>query len=308
MSAKTNPETRFGGRLGREKLFSALQNQPLVNGSDSIAKDLVRFAEVLHLPSNKEIITQDDYDTDIFLLVLGSVDVIINGRKITSRHAPTHLGEMALLEPTAKRSATVITREKSTVIRVSEQNFSRVANAHPEVWRRIASSLASRLRERSVSIHPPKGKPAVFLGSSSESAEVLRGLQRRLRSRNYTLSPWSMGVFEISGTAIESLIKMSATADFAILILSPDDELKSRGNVLQSPRDNVLFELGLFMGELGRERTFIVRLRSKHLRTPSDLAGVTCLEYEMKGKRIDKDSLSRISRQLKSLITSIGPR
>ena len=39
--------------------------------------------------------------------------------------------------------------------------------------------------------------------------------------------------------------------DFAILVLTADDLVASRDVLSTAPRDNVLFELGLFMGGLG---------------------------------------------------------
>ena len=60
-----------------------------------------------------------------------------------------------------------------------------------------------------------------------------------------------------------------------MLVLTPYDVVEPRGERSDSPRDNVLFELGLFMGRLGRFRTFIVADRTTRLKLPSDLAGFT---------------------------------
>ncbi len=68
--------------------------------------------------------------------------------------------------------------------------------------------------------------------------------------------------------------------DFAVLVLTPDDVTESRGASQLSPRDNVLFECGLFMGRLGRERAFIVCDKSTKLKLPSDLAGVSLIPYD----------------------------
>ena len=65
--------------------------------------------------------------------------------------------------------------------------------------------------------------------------------------------------------------------DFAILILSADDSVKSRGETKPSARDNVILELGLCIGKLGRERTFAVC--DKVVSLPSDLAGVELTSY-----------------------------
>jgi hypothetical protein len=68
--------------------------------------------------------------------------------------------------------------------------------------------------------------------------------------------------------------------NFAVLVLTADDLLISRGTEQQAARDNVIFELGLFMGGLGRDRTFILYDREKPPRLPSDLAGVTAATFQ----------------------------
>ena len=54
---------------------------------------------------------------------------------------------------------------------------------------------------------------------------------------------------------------------------------ESREQVSQSPRDNVLFECGLFIGKIGRNRTFIVYDSEKEIKIPSDLAGVSMATF-----------------------------
>jgi hypothetical protein len=67
--------------------------------------------------------------------------------------------------------------------------------------------------------------------------------------------------------------------DFAVMVLSPDDLIETRGQSYASPRDNVLFELGLFMGKIGRSRVFIVHEEDANVKLPSDLAGITLSPY-----------------------------
>ena len=76
-------------------------------------------------------------------------------------------------------------------------------------------------------------------------------------------------------TFIEALEQELAQSDFAVLTLTPDDQSKSRGKVTRAPRDNVLLELGLFMGHLGRDRTYFVCDKNQNLKIPTDLLGVT---------------------------------
>ena len=51
---------------------------------------------------------------------------------------------------------------------------------------------------------------------------------------------------------------MAGRADFAAFIISPDDTVISRDAENLAPRDNVIFELGLFMGVLNRQRVFLI--------------------------------------------------
>ena len=71
--------------------------------------------------------------------------------------------------------------------------------------------------------------------------------------------------------------------DFAILLVAPDDTVVSRRKRQSAPRDNVLFEFGMFMAVLGRRRTFLLveeRL-GKQPKIPSDVFGIKALSYEL---------------------------
>src|SRR5690348_15211884 len=71
-----------------------------------------------------------------FFVLTGEVTVLVNGRTVASRPAGTHVGEMALVDPLAKRSATVIAAESTVAIMLAEHHFSKIASRHPELWRR----------------------------------------------------------------------------------------------------------------------------------------------------------------------------
>jgi len=69
---------------------------------------------------------------------------------------------------------------------------------------------------------------------------------------------WTQGIFGLSQTNIENLKRQVDTSEFAIFVFSPDDAATMRGMLFSVPRDNVVYELGLFGGALGRERCFFV--------------------------------------------------
>lgn len=121
--------------------------------------------------------------------------------------------------------------------------------------------------------------PAVFIGSSVEGLSVAREVEQQLQ--HYALTTiWKDGVFLPGSGTLETLLDTVHQFDFAVMILSPDDVTETRNNARHaSPRDNVIFELGLFMGHLGRKRSFIVHEEGADLMLPSDLAGITLAPY-----------------------------
>ena len=122
-------------------------------------------------------------------------------------------------------------------------------------------------------------KPTLFVGSSSEGLDVARAV-RALLAEDAEVTLWNEGFFIITDTFIESLVNALPRFDFAALVLTPDDLTTSRQTSTFSPRDNVLFELGLFMGRLGRSRTFVIRPRGERIKIPSDLAGLNTALYD----------------------------
>jgi len=73
-------------------------------------------------------------------------------------------------------------------------------------------------------------------------------------------------------TVIEKVVA-HGDVGFAVVLLTPDDEGCPKGGTpTPRPRQNVLLELGYFIGHLGRER--VCALKRGTLEIPSDFAGV----------------------------------
>lgn len=116
--------------------------------------------------------------------------------------------------------------------------------------------------------------PRVFIGSSTEGKDVAERLAARLDSNgSIETKVWTQSVFDVGGHVLDALILQASTVDFAVLVLRPDDFVESRDARSQAPRDNVVFELGLFIGALGKNRTYMVQPDGVDLKLPSDLAG-----------------------------------
>ncbi|MDE6947264.1 MAG: nucleotide-binding protein [Anaeroplasmataceae bacterium] len=126
-----------------------------------------------------------------------------------------------------------------------------------------------------------KYKPRVFVASSSESLRQARAIIRLLE---YETEPtlWTNEVFKSGFSALESLMEIMTQSEFGVFLFTPDDKVLSRHKEEYSVRDNLLFELGLFIGYLGREKAFFITPRSVDIKIPSDLFGITHLEYDDK--------------------------
>jgi hypothetical protein len=133
-------------------------------------------------------------------------------------------------------------------------------------------------------------KPKVFIGSSREGLDIANAIHANL-TRDAECTVWSNGVFQISGSTIYSLINALRSSDFGIFVFSPDDLTIMRGQQNPVVRDNVIFELGLFIGRLGVERCFFITPdHVADLRLPTDLMGILPGQYE--ANRHDKNWLA----------------
>jgi predicted nucleotide-binding protein len=117
---------------------------------------------------------------------------------------------------------------------------------------------------------PPN--PRVFIGSSVEG---LRAAELLALCLEYDTEPvvWK-DAFRLTRGTLESLVEIASRVDFAVLVLTADDLVLKRNQADAGPRDNVIFELGLFMGTLGRDRTFFMYNRDDPPNLPSDLVSV----------------------------------
>lgn len=135
--------------------------------------------------------------------------------------------------------------------------------------------------------------PKIFIASSSEGFNFASTIQdllvQKLGQENVDVRLWKQE-FEISKAFIESLEKKTFECDFAILVLTPDDITTSRKTKKVSPRDNVIFELGLFMGSLSRERCFFIHNELTDLKLPTDLMGIMGATYKYQADGNSKDA------------------
>ena len=142
-------------------------------------------------------------------------------------------------------------------------------------------------------------KRNLFIGSSSEGLSIARRVKLHL-DPHFEVDVWTEADFAIGNSFLDSLIESSRFYDFGIFIGTPDDKTISRNNILNVQRDNVTFEYGLFLGSLGKYRSFAIIEQSVNL--PSDLAGVNLLRYDQGAESTVYNSLEKRLEQLSDLL------
>ena len=297
---------RFRNAEGHKRLISVLRKQIIIQGDENLSIELAGQAEILQFESGEELIAQHDVDNDIYFILAGRLAIVVKGREVAIRNSGQHVGEMVLVDPSAKRSASVVAIEQTVVAKIAEASVRRLADKYPRIWQLIAGELAERLRQRNRLVVSTNPRPVVFIGSSKESLSIAEAIQSNLEHEDLIVRLWTDGVFGASQFVINELEKQVREADFAVLVLGADDEVVSRDEKSDAPRDNVIFELGLFMGALSHERTFMIVPYEGDIKIPTDLLGLIPLSYKSDDSNNLDSALEIVCNQLRNIINKTG--
>src|SRR5205809_6829748 len=146
-------------------------------------------------------------------------------------------------------------------------------------------------------------KPRIFLGSSGQQERLVLALTRGLQDVA-DVDPWTT-VFNPGVSTLDRLVELSREVDFAAFVFAQDDwtttDASQSGQA--SPRDNVVFEAGLFGGALGIRRTFILHANGSKL--PTDLLGLTSVRYDPAATPAE---VRAINQKLRNAIETEGRR
>lgn len=298
---------RFEGEAGRQRLVEALVTQKLVGGNRQLATEMAEVVELVEVTKKTPIIEQGAEDTDIYLILSGSFSILVNGRLVAQRGPDDSVGEMAAVQLTQARSASVIADEKSVLAKLTQSQLEEFGNRYPEIYRCMARVLARRLEQRNRFVGTQREKITVFIISSVESLPVARAIQSNFEYDPFNIVIWTDGVFKVAHYTLESLEEQVDQSDFAIAIAHDDDTTKVRGKKWPSPRDNVIFELGFFMGRLGRHRAILMEPREEKVKLPSDLAGVITIPYKFTKGADAASSIAPACNKLRDHIERLGP-
>lgn len=289
----------------KEEMLDALRAQKLVCGDALLAEEIAGAGTLIEVKAGTNIITQDTEETEVYFILAGAFDVLVHGRKVARRFANDHVGEMAAIQPTQKRSATLTATESSVALQITGKSFNELGRKYPEIWRLIAKELARRLQQRNAHVLATHNKIRIFIISSAEALEIARAVQNAL-DHDFTITLWTDGVFRASWYPVESLERQLDQSDFAIAIAQPDDLTVSRGASAPTPRDNVIFELGLFIGRIGRLRSFLIEPRGGEIKLPTDFSGITALTYQYDPGDLPA-RMGAVCNQIRTIVRDLGP-
>lgn len=292
----------------KNTVIKELLKQKLVLNDPNIAEKIFQNGELVLFKPGDKIIQQDTYDQDIYFLLAGEADIVVNGKKLPyTRKAGLTIGEMSAINPTKPRSATLIANSDTIAIKVTSDFFNSLAQDFPTISQLIAVDLAERLEERNQLIEQSNQNPRLFIISTIESLAIAQNIKLALDYDEIEVTIWNEnGVFNAGSYTLESLERAVKESDFGLAVMQGDDIINSRGNESAAPRDNIIFELGLFMGHLTRSRTLLALPRGEKIKIASDLQGLTPLEYKINSQ--GQADVSNLVMALRNHILSLGPR
>lgn len=298
---------RFEGDAGKRLRLEALLAQKMVAGNMELAVQLDCRIKLRVLQPNELLIEQNASDNDVYFVISGDLNIVVNGRIVGRRRSGDHIGEMAAIEPTQRRAASVFAIEETVVATITEQDLAELGARYPEIYRCIAKDLARRLLQRNALVNATREQIRVFIISSAEALPVARIVQNAFAHDKFTTVLWTDGVFKVANYTLQSLEDQIDESDFAIAIAHADDMTECRGKNWPAPRDNVIFELGLFMGRLGKQRAILMEPREDGVKLPSDLAGITTVPYLYVPGKDTAARMAPACNQLRDHINSLGP-
>ena len=119
-------------------------------------------------------------------------------------------------------------------------------------------------------------RPGIFIASTSESLPVAKAVKSHF-DNEADVDIWTENVFAINKSYLSTLLNRASFYDYAIILLAPGDTATIRGRQYNIPRDNLLFEFGLFLGRIGPNRTFAIA--EERVKVLSDFEGISIAKY-----------------------------
>ena len=298
---------RFSGEGGRTNLVDALMQQEVVAHDKALAEQFAGRGQAVEFDAGDTIIEQRGTNTNVYFILAGEAGVFVNNREVAIRGPGKVVGEMVAVNSAARRSATLKAKTPLVAWKISAPDFLAAGENSLQFWRSIARMTGERLREREKFHRPANETPIMFLGSSVEGLPLAKEIESAFMHENVVIRTWyTSGVFGPSHIPIDDLISQVKECDFAAFVFGPDDKIHSRDKNHAAPRDNIVLEMGLFIGKLGRERVFMIKEHKADLKIPSDLVGIKPVEYVCKSGGKLADLVGTVRNDISKIINQLG--
>lgn len=131
-------ERNYSSFRSKATLERALLKQKSVRGDQSLARELSERVELIDVGTGQVLIKQGADDHDIYFILAGQFEIIVHGRKIGAKGPGEHVGEMAAILPSVRRSATVQALETGVVAKLSGIELMELAKRHKSMWQHFA--------------------------------------------------------------------------------------------------------------------------------------------------------------------------
>jgi len=128
-------------------------------------------------------------------------------------------------------------------------------------------------------------KPKIFIGSSKDGYTIAEKVKNYLSNTGDCYLWQEPDVWEPNRSTFDNLLRMASYFDFGVFIATADDLTLTNNNLVIEARDNVILEMSLFLGAMGREKSFL--LVENGIKLPSDFNGI----YMPKFDKTDEDSI-----------------
>jgi prolyl-tRNA editing enzyme YbaK/EbsC (Cys-tRNA(Pro) deacylase) len=138
-------------------------------------------------------------------------------------------------------------------------------------------------------------KLKVFVASSLEAKAEDKFVRGVLEENSVDVITWR-DIFHVGEFSLDSLLNISQEIHGAIIISTPDDKVWYRGSELFAPRDNILFEMGLFIKALGAKQVALVFCKDEKGLTPkipTDISGLNVIFFEREKKAMNETQLEK---------------
>lgn len=124
-------------RLRSLPLFSSLSKHEL--------REVMRHADEVDVREGKQLISQDDFAYELFVIEAGTAQVLQDGKWVAELGPGDFMGEMGVLAR-ARRNASVIATSPMKLLVMSDRDFLEIDRTMPSVAERIRAKVEERSR------------------------------------------------------------------------------------------------------------------------------------------------------------------